>query len=274
MVARPSQAPQPISSQPLSLMTPAQGAEIKARIKLVATDMDGTITNNGKFSPLLLEALANLGAMGIKVIVTTGRSAGWVQGIFHYLPEVPVVGAIAENGGLYYPSSLAHPQFLSPLGNLQTHRQNLATTFQHLCQHFPRLQESSDNLFRLSDWTFDVSGLSLEELTTLETLCHQQGWGFTYSNVQCHIKPQGQDKARGLQQVLSQYFPELQLNQILTIGDSINDESMFNPEEFPLSIGVANIHHYLSALKYHPTYITTHPEVTGFAELVNLLNSS
>ncbi|NJL91423.1 MAG: HAD family phosphatase [Coleofasciculaceae cyanobacterium SM2_1_6] len=269
MVSRHSQTP-----QPLSLITPAQGAEIKARIKLIATDMDGTITHNGKFSPLLWESLTTLAAVGIKVILTTGRSAGWVQGIFHYLPAIPMVGAIAENGGLYYPSSLAHPQFLSPIGDLQTHRHNLATTFQHLRQQFPQLAESSDNLFRLSDWTFDVAGLSLQELTTLETLCHQQGWGFTYSNVQCHIKPQGQGKARGLQQVLAQYFPELQPDQILTMGDSINDESMFNPEEFPLSIGVANIHHYLSQLKYQPKYITAHPEIAGFAELVDFLKNS
>ncbi len=45
-------------------------------IRLVATDMDGTLTQLGKFTLALLQALMDLTAAHIKVIVTTGRSAG------------------------------------------------------------------------------------------------------------------------------------------------------------------------------------------------------
>lgn len=250
-----------------------------SNIQLIATDMDGTITQEGKFSSLGLAILERLAHQGIQVLITTGRSAGWVQGILHYLP---IVGAIAENGGVYYPSAklrnhptnLASPQFLSPIAHLKTHRRNLETTFQHLRQKFPHLQESEDNLFRLTDWTFEVEGISLTELTELRTLCTAQGWGFTYSNVQCHIKPLGQDKAKGLRQILSQNFPELQSPHLVTIGDSINDESLFNPQEFPQSIGVANIDKYLAELKYQPQYITNYPEIAGFTELANLILNS
>ena len=45
-------------------------------IRLIATDMDGTLTQLGKFTPALLQGLTDLTAANIKVIVTTGRSAG------------------------------------------------------------------------------------------------------------------------------------------------------------------------------------------------------
>ncbi len=60
-------------------------------IRLIATDMDGTLTQAGKFTPALLQALTDLTAAD-KVIVTTGRSAGWVSGLAAYLS---VDGAIA-----------------------------------------------------------------------------------------------------------------------------------------------------------------------------------
>ena len=97
------------------------------------------------------------------------------------------------------------------------------------------------------------------------------GWSFTYSNVQCHIKPLHQDKATGLLSVLSRYFPELTSRQVLTVGDSPNDEAMFNADLFPISIGVANIYHYQDKMLYLPKYVTQAYEFNGFQELAKLL---
>jgi hypothetical protein len=68
-------------------------------LKLIATDMDGTLTQRGKFSPALIQAFENLAEANIQVLIVTGRSAGWVSGLVNYLP---IAGAIAENGGLFY----------------------------------------------------------------------------------------------------------------------------------------------------------------------------
>jgi hydroxymethylpyrimidine pyrophosphatase-like HAD family hydrolase len=78
------------------------------------------------------------------------------------------------------------------------------------------------------------------------------GWSFTYSNVQCHIKPPHQDKATGLLSVLSNHFPELNSQQMLTVGDSPNDEAMFDATKFPISVGVANIRHYHDKMLHLP----------------------
>jgi len=237
-------------------------------VKMVATDFDGTVTENGQLTAQAIDAISQLQLVGIKVIVVTGRSAGWVNALRQYLP---IAGAIAENGGLYYSQPEMSPEILVPLASIPNHRKQLATIFQQLCLSFPQLQQSPDNAFRFTDWTFDVAGLSASDLTQIAQQCQEQGYSFTYSSVQCHIKLPTQDKAQGLQTVLNQYFPHLCREQILTVGDSPNDESLFNPELFPLSVGVANIKPYCQIISYPPQYMTQAGEGKGFSELAQHL---
>ncbi|MBF2002048.1 MAG: HAD family phosphatase [Synechococcales cyanobacterium M58_A2018_015] len=244
-------------------------SEALQSVRLIASDMDGTLTQRGKFTPLLLQTLTDLANAGIPVVIVTGRSAGWVSGLVHYLP---VAGAIAENGGCFFSATGAREQLVS-LADVPQHRQQLAQMFAELQAEFPQIQVSDDNAFRLSDWTFDVQGLTTAELQHMSKRCYEQGWGFTYSTVQCHIKLLRQEKSIGLQTVLERYFPQYSSAEIVTVGDSPNDESLFNPEWFPCSVGVANVQHYAEHMTHRPTYITTAPEVQGFCELAALLLS-
>jgi hypothetical protein len=237
-------------------------------VRLIATDMDGTLTKEGKFTAELLQTLEALLTTDIDVIIVTGRSAGWVDAVVNYLP---IRGAISENGEFFYDNQSSTTKLLTEIPNLDLHRQKLAQTFTLLQNKFPQIQESTDNCFRLTDWTFDVANLTNNELQQINSICQQEGWSFTYSTVQCHIKPLLQDKAIALQQVVNQYFPQLQPEQIITIGDSPNDQSLFDVSKFPLSVGVANVLHYWEQLQYQPTYITNEEEVAGFIELVELL---
>ena len=239
------------------------------KLRLIATDMDGTLTQRGKFTASLLQAFEDLRAADIPVLIVTGRSAGWVSGLVTYLP---VVGAIAENGGLFYPADSAKAIALTLIPDFVEHRQQLEVAYQRLKSEFPHIQESTDNRFRLTDWTFDNRDLTLTQLERLDTLCSSMGWGFTYSSVQCHIKPASQDKATGLMQVLHEYFPQYAPQQVVTVGDSPNDASLFNPQLFPLSVGVANVLEYASELIYQPAYVTTAVEGEGFCELAQYLS--
>jgi hydroxymethylpyrimidine pyrophosphatase-like HAD family hydrolase len=271
--------PKPLKT---ALETPCDRNQL-AQIRLVATDMDGTLTDQGRFSTKLLQCLEQFQQQQFPVIVVTGRSAGWVSALAHYLP---IAGAIAENGGVFFPATGAQPVLLSAQ---RVERSALAQMFARLQQRYPSLSESTDNPYRLTDWTFDVSGLSMSDLAWMNDACAEQGWSFTYSTVQCHIKPQGQEKATGLLQVLRQHFssyfadlasdlaPDLALEtetlqqQVLTVGDSPNDESLFNPQYFPYSVGVANVQHYLSQMKSTPKWITTSEAIEGFSELTKVL---
>jgi hydroxymethylpyrimidine pyrophosphatase-like HAD family hydrolase len=236
-----------------------------AQLRLIASDVDGTLTQNEQFTPELFKAIAQLNQANLPLLLVTGRSAGWVDALRHYLP---VAGAIAENGGVYFAAEGPY-QVLSDIPDLAHHRQQLADRFGLLQQQYPQLKASADNPFRITDWTFDVAGLTPIEIAAIARQC--VGWSFTYSTVQCHIKPVGQDKARGLQQVLRQAFPALKPCQVLTVGDSPNDEAMFDPRFFPVSVGVANILAYRDRLQHLPQYVTAQSEVSGFCELAALL---
>ena len=250
-----------MASLPLSDFQPAQ-------VALVATDMDGTLTAHGRFTPQLLQALGDLAAAQIPVLIVTGRSAGWVQAIAHYLP---IAGAIAENGGVYMAPAADTYQYLVDLEDPAAHRQQLAAMFDRLCRRYPHLSPAGDNAFRLTDWTFDVAGLAATDLAWLATTCEQAGWGFTYSTVQCHIRPAQQDKGQGLSRVLTEQFFHLRPDQVVTVGDSPNDEGLFDPSRFPLSVGVANVAHYRDRLTHFPRFITQQPEATGFCELAAMI---
>ncbi|BAS58370.1 HAD-superfamily hydrolase subfamily IIB [Leptolyngbya boryana NIES-2135] len=245
-------------------MTPLDCAENLHRIRLIATDMDGTLTIQEKFSTKLLAAFDRCHHAGIQILVVTGRSAGWVSGLANYLP---IWGAIAENGGLFYRGETQ--EFLVPILDVNLHRQKLAEMFAELQTHFPNLQESSDNAFRRTDWTFDVADLTLEELERINLLCQTKGWGFTYSTIQCHLKLVAQSKALGLSRILEHDFTHYDREQIATIGDSPNDESLFDASQFPISIGVANLKRYQNQLQHLPTYVTIAEEGNGFCEFVD-----
>ena len=217
----------------------------------------------------LLHAIDLVNAKGIKLLLVTGRSAGWVSAINNYLP---VAGAIAENGGLFFNES-GEFDFLTPIKSISEHRERLANVFWELQERYPQIEESIDNQFRITDWTFDVAGVNAAQLWEIASQCEQWGWGFTYSTVQCHIKPLKQDKAQGISKVLKQHFPKVKPAQIVTVGDSPNDASMFDPKLFPNSVGVANIHHYAGELTHQPQYVTQLPEVAGFCELIDLLGT-
>ena len=87
-------------------------------IRLIASDVDGTLTQNGKFVPDLITTLDRLKSAGIKVFLVTGRSAGWVSALVNYLP---VEGAIAENGGIFLQPN-GTQDLLSSVPNLSRHR--------------------------------------------------------------------------------------------------------------------------------------------------------
>ena len=96
------------------------------KINLIATDMDGTLTKEGKFTSDLLEILEEIAKTKIDIIIVTGRSAGWVDAVANYLP---IQGAIAENGGLFYNNQSLTSKLIREIEDIDLHRQQLAQIF-------------------------------------------------------------------------------------------------------------------------------------------------
>ncbi len=68
-------------------------------IRFVLTDIDDTLTKDGKLPPQAYNALWALKEAGIRVIPVTGRPAGWCDLIVRQWPVDAVVG---ENGAFVY----------------------------------------------------------------------------------------------------------------------------------------------------------------------------
>jgi HAD superfamily hydrolase (TIGR01484 family) len=233
--------------------------------KLICTDMDGTLTVAGQFTPKLLFTFNRLQSNNIAVVIATGRSAGWCSGLALYLPGIH--GVIAENGGLFYKAQREEaPHFFQ----VQETRQKLETAFKALQKHFPDLEPSADNAFRLTDWTFDKGDLSVEQLSQMKEQVQEYGLDLIYSSVQVHVKVPAQSKGNALQQLLIQEFPELTLEQVATVGDSPNDQSLFEAH-FSRSVAVANIKEYWEQLDFYPNHRTTQREGHGFIELAECI---
>lgn len=99
--------------------------------------------------------------------------------------------------------------------------------------------------------------------------------GGTYSSIHGHIKDSRQHKASGILKTIT-LVPELQTvaEQVVTVGDSRNDQEMFDSRHFPYSVGVANIAKHLPGMVIKPTYVTTSSGVDGFCELIDALVKS
>ena len=80
----------------LSRLDPGERARRLAPVRVVATDVDGTLTRDGALDPEVVRVIAALAEAGLVVVPVSGRPAGEVLGLCRYLPGVQ--RAIAENG--------------------------------------------------------------------------------------------------------------------------------------------------------------------------------
>src|SRR6202162_2727853 len=82
---------------------PAPFAEFPAAersgIRFVLTDIDDTLTTDGRLPAAAYGALEQLAARGYRVIPVTGRPAGWCDLIARFWPGEAVIG---EDGAVYF----------------------------------------------------------------------------------------------------------------------------------------------------------------------------
>ena len=72
---------------------------VAAKIRFVLTDIDDTVTTEGRLTAEAYLALERLTRAGLTVIPITGRPAGWCDHIARMWPVFAVVG---ENGAFYF----------------------------------------------------------------------------------------------------------------------------------------------------------------------------
>jgi len=245
-------------------------------IKYVLSDVDDTITSQGQLRPDTYQAIHQLVDAGIIFIPITGGCAGWCDSFARLWPCAAVIG---ENGGFYIKkqqdSTLDYHFWHSENERISNQKQLLALA-QSAIEIVPQVSLAKDQAYRLVDAAIDYNqdnkDISPTQVAQVLEVFHSAGARANASSIHVNAWFGDYSKRAMAQKLLAQEYQlssEKMREQVLFIGDSLNDESMF--EFFPNSVGVANIASSLEALKHHPTWITQKPNGCGFNQMVDAL---
>jgi hydroxymethylpyrimidine pyrophosphatase-like HAD family hydrolase len=257
------------------------------------TDVDDTLTKDGKLSAPTYEALWRLRQAGIAVVPVTGRSYGWAHMM---LSQWPVDAVIAESGGVYLHrkakatsahglESAEHPPLSSPLkivffedlSSVQANRLQLLKECARIISNYPELRFASDNALRQVDVAIDYcEDIPAVPMSTVEAVVDElRRAGFQARHSTVHINAwhgsfdKGPMAMRYLQEIKS-VNGDAARTRWAFIGDAPNDRTMFSL--FPKSIAVANIQPFLESMEVdRPAWLTRASHGEGFVELANLL---
>jgi len=251
----------------------AELAEHATELRGVFSDIDDTLTHEGHVTTDAFDALTRARAAGLRVVLVTGRPAGWAEVLASLWP---VDAAIAENGGIAYLKRgrrLERIYFAS--GDPGDDAARLAALSRDLLASLPFARRSDDSGLRITDAAFDIGEtqhLSAAQVAAITARIAAHGARSLVSSVHAHAMFHAADKAQmsaRVAKVLWDEDPPTVAKHYAFIGDSPNDQAAF--AFFAASIGVANVARYAAELSPPPRYITPSPNGRGFAEAIDLL---
>lgn len=242
-------------------------------IRGVLCDLDDTLTIDGRLVPKAFQALWRAHEAGLRVVVVTGRPAGWVD---HLARMWPVDAVVGENGAFYFHMRDGRMQrrWVDDEETLAHNRERLAQLARQIPKEIPGSAVSADQFCRAADLAIDfcedvppldaaaVDGIvqafeSAGAVAKVSSI-HVNGWFGDYDKLRC---------CRLMAEELWGEDLEQEREHYTFCGDSPNDEPMF--AFFPLAAAVANIVEMQERLVHLPTFVTPSRGGYGFAELVD-----
>lgn len=254
--------------RPVDELTPEEVAPLIG----VLCDIDDTVTLHGRLVPSAFLAMERLQRAGLRVIPVTGRPAGWVD---HLARMWPVDGVVGENGGLWFwmAGGRLHRGFLQSPEERDRNRRALDSLAGDILNAVPGTALASDQPYRALDLAIDfcedVPPLDADAVDLIAAAFTQRGATCKVSSI--HVNGWfGQfDKLVGFRRLCADLSLSDAPASWAYIGDSANDGPMF--AHFPLSVGVANVDHFLDRLDVWPRYRTPGQGGHGFTEFVDVV---
>jgi HAD superfamily hydrolase (TIGR01484 family) len=251
-------------------------ADLRA-VTHILCDLDDTLTTDGRLPAASYAGLEQLSRAGKKIIIVTGRPAGWCDMIARFWP---VDGVVGENGAFYFrylrDASAMVRRFRYPDAVRERDRKRLGGMFQRLRRSRPELRLASDQPFRVSDIAIDICEdvEPLSKATVDDIVARLEGMGATVKVSSIHVNAWiGRfDKLSMIKTMLRDEFgvgEKDATRRVVYVGDSPNDEPMF--AFFPRSVGVRNIDRFVPDMKHLPAYIAKGRGGAGFLEVARLL---
>ncbi|ODT66684.1 MAG: hydrolase [Pelagibacterium sp. SCN 63-23] len=237
-------------------------------VRYLFTDIDDTLTTEGRLLPQTYQALWDLRDAGIEVVPVTGGSAGWCE---HIARAWPVHAAIGESGALMMMQREGRfsVEFWEDK-KLQAERQK-----RHLVAILPLLGDdfflAHDQCFRLADIAIDIVGKPRLAVDALAERIRAIGGTVAISSVHINTWIGDYNKRAMAQRLLERLgYDPVQIGRMTAfVGDSRNDAPMFG--YIRNSFGVANIRSVLDDLLTKPRWITQQPAGLGFVDVARAL---
>ena len=234
--------------------------ELARRIKLVMTDVDGTLTDESdSISSVVSESIRRLEDGGVIVGLVSGRT---LPGLESMASDLGINGPIiAENGGV------AKLKVNGGLIDMGYSRKPALEALEKLRTLFPdAIEEREDNRYRIVDVVLWSHGVDVEELRR-----HLDDAELVDSGYILHLVQKGVSKGRTLSMLLH-HISDVRLipTDVMVFGDSLTDLSLF--EMFPHSVLIINTRHaseHMERLHNVCRYISELPLGDGFAQVAS-----
>jgi hypothetical protein len=254
------------SMRPLKDASPAR----LKRIKLLLSDIDDTLTTNGRLEPQAFNALWALSRAGVSVVLLTGRPAGWCDLLARFFP---VAGVVGENGALAFRYERANKRmrriYAKSAATRARDRKRLDALGKRILRAVPGAALAADQPYRIADLAIDyredVQPLDAKAVAKILHMFRAAGATAKVSSIHVNGWFGDYDKLAMARRFLREELGARIDETTAFIGDSPNDEPLF--AAFPLSFGVANIRRFAGEMDSLPTYVTRAKGGAGFAEL-------
>ena len=244
-------------------------SDLRGPIRALFSDVDGTLTTNGRVEASTYLALEQLGEAGVPIIFVTGRPAGWGQA---FMSVAGAAAVVTENGGVTW---LRDGRKLSklygvPAASLPEWRRRMLEVVAEVSSKVPGARLSADSKYRevdlAIDWNEEVS-LSKEQADEVVQIIRRAGFAATRSSIHVNFGPPHFDKLSACVTVVRHVLggDGNDLAPYVFVGDALNDAPMFGG--FPKSVGVANVKQWWDELNFKPAYLTERAEGAGLREV-------
>ena len=243
-------------------------------VRFLLTDVDDTITSNGKLRPEALQALYLLEEAKIRTICVTGGSAGWAD---TYIRQWPIEAVVSESGAVsLYREAGAIKKFVHPSIIKEGYLERVGQMIRHVLDTVKEAKLSSDQFARLYDVAFDHGSeppfLDKRGIEQVVALCQKMGASTAVSSIHVNAWFGQFDKYRGTQAFFADVLgiqEQEMVDSSCYCGDAPNDQVMF--ERFPLSFGVGNLRKHQNTMQSLPSFCAQAEGGEGFAEIVAAL---
>ena len=247
------------------------------QVKGVFTDIDDTLTTNGRMPAEAYAAMESLQKSGIVVVPITGRPAGWCDAIARIWP---VDGVVGENGAFYFRYDRENRRMVRYFADTdetrERNRKKLKAVASQILAEVSGASISADQAYRETDLAIDfcedVPRLSDESVNKIVEIMQRAGVTAKVSSI--HVNGWfGEYDKLTMTRIFVRDCLGIDLDSEETAfaftGDSPNDGPMF--VYFSNSVGVANVKDFGDRLSTPPMYVTKNRGGEGFSEVANAL---